>query len=339
MPDLCTEAQSGIDVSVLIVNYNGLRFLPPLLDGLARAFQRFRHETIVVDNASTDGSAAFLAQRTDVQAVLESRNTGFTEGNNIAARHARGRVLLLLNNDTAVIEPLDALVEAALQSEVGAVGCRLEYSDGRLQHSMGLAHTPVRLVASWLGLEKRAGVARVFRKFETNAALYAQAQPQVDWVSGACLATRADVWRRLGGLDEAFFMYCEDVDYAMRVRAQGLRVAYLPRPTVVHYEGAGKAWIGEAALLRTVRSYFILLSKHHGPFAARAVAAGLAPLFAARAFVFGWRSRRSQGPQARLNHDKALAYARAVAAVRVGARGSRNPDAVRPAGAQSPTPH
>lgn len=300
-------------VSVVVVNYNGMRFLPAFFDSLTRAFQRHSHEVIVVDNASTDGSAEWLKAREDIVLLMLRVNTGFTGGNNVGARQARGRVLLLLNNDTRLLEPLDGLVDEALQSDVGAAGCRLVYGDSRQQYSIGLEHTWPRIVLSWLGLERRPGSHALFRKFETDDGVYLTRQPRVDWVSGACLATRREVWDRLGGLDAELFMYCEDVDYGRRVRQAGLRVSYLPRPVVMHYEGGGKAWPGAKALMRTTRSYFIYVAKTHGQAAARCLSASLALVFATRALTFRMLSawRPNEGG-AEVRREKAAGFALAM---------------------------
>ena len=301
-------------VSVIVVNYNGLRFLEACLDGLQRAFERHDAEIIVVDNASTDGSLAWLRARADITLVALTINTGFTGGNNAGARLARGDVLLLINNDTLVPGPLDALVDAALDPVVGAAGCQLRYGDGRLQHSIGLAHTLPRLVLSWLGLEKHARAPALLRKYETAAEVYATAQGDVAWVSGACLATRRAVWERLGGLDDDLFMYCEDVDYGRRVHALGLRVVYSPAPVVTHFEGGGGPWIGSAALRRTARSYFIYTRKCSGPAAARALGALLGTVFAARGLAFRALAVCAKTPAGRnVRHAKAGGYRAAAA--------------------------
>jgi GT2 family glycosyltransferase len=302
-------------VSVLIVNYNGAAFIDALLDTLGRAFDRHASEVIVVDNASTDGSRERLRERGDIRLVLLADNLGFAAGNNIAASQARGSVLLLLNNDARVDSPLDALVDAALEMDVGAVGCRVHYGDGRLQHTIGLAHTPLRIALSWLGWERRAGLPDVFRKFETDSRRYAVPHADVAWVSGACLATRADVWRRVDGFDPDLFMYCEDVDYCRRVRAAGWRVGYRPEPVVVHLEAGGKAWPGAFALLRTCRSYYVLITKTAGRGRARALSLWLGALFGARSLAFGAIATLQAAPRVALCRDKSAGYGRASRAM------------------------
>lgn len=301
-------------VSVIVVNYNGLPFLDGFFASMQRAFERYEHELIVVDNASTDGSVQRLRARRDIRLFALTLNTGFTGGNNIGVAQARGEVILLLNNDTKLTGPLDALIDAALDPNVGAAGCRLNYGDGRLQCSVGLEHTVPRIALSWLGLEKRSGAPSLLRKYETDPAFYARPQERVAWVSGACLATRKAVWQRVGGLDADLFMYCEDVDFCLRVRRLGMRVAYLPSPVVIHYEGGGRPWVGARALLHTVRSYYIYTAKASGAFAARALSGLLAGVFAVRwgAFsVLALVTRAATGRE--LHRLKAAGFGRAFA--------------------------
>jgi len=278
LPDRVTP-----DVCVVIVNYNGGHFLDACLASLQGAFVRHRHEVIVIDNASSDGSQALLRARTDIEYIESDRNLGFTGGNNRAALAARAPLLLLLNNDTWIPAPLDALVERFRDEHVGVAGCRLTYGDGRCQPSVGYEHSPLRLLLSWLGLAKLHFLPSLFRRLETDAAFYARRHDDVAWLSGACLLTRTALWHRLGGFDEDIFMYCEDVDYCRRVRALGRRVVYDPAATVVHYEGAGKPWIGAAAMRRTCRSYLLYLQKHYGTVARCIVAPCLAAAMLARA--------------------------------------------------------
>lgn len=151
---------------------------------------------------------------------------------------------------------------------------------------MGLDHHPVRLVFSWLGLEKKHYLPAIFRRVESSADFYKQNHPSVDWVSGACLATPHVLWEKLRGLDDSFFMYCEDVDYCLRVRKSGLRVSYVANTLVTHYEGAGRPWIGNAALNRTTRSYGLYLHKHYSRNVARVTSLALAAVFFMRSLAF-----------------------------------------------------
>jgi GT2 family glycosyltransferase len=301
------------DVSVLIVNFNGMQFLDNCLNSLKTAFVRHTYETIIIDNASSDGSQAFLRERKDIRYIESPDNLGFTGGNNRAASIARGNVLLLLNNDTCISSNLDTLIDIALDEDVGAVGCRLVYGDGRLQFSVGLDHSPLRIVLSWLGLEKRHRLPSLFRRTQTDPVFYGASHPNVDWVSGACLATRRDVWNRLEGLDEKFFMYCEDVDYCLRVRKMGKRVAYHADAIVIHFEGAGKTWVGGMALKRTVHSYHVFIQKHFGSVYVKAVALALGCVFLMRSFSFRCAGLLTRGKEKKaLFFDKSVCYRKAA---------------------------
>jgi GT2 family glycosyltransferase len=292
-------------VSVLVVNFNGERLLAGCLDAI-RQWVDVPHEVIVVDNGSDDGSVALIeAKYPEARLVRSERNLGFTGGNNLAAAHATAPLLLLLNADARLASALTAALELASRDEVGAVGCRLTYPGGRLQASIGYEHTPVRLVASWLGLDRVRRAPALCHRTVTDPAHYDVEHRDVAWVSGACLITRAEVWRRLGGLDERYFMYVEDVDYCRRVRDLGLRVAYTPDTTVEHLEAGGRSWVGRRALLSTSRSYAIFTRKFYGGAAEILVRAALGLVFVLRAAAYQASTLATASPDVR---DKAASY-------------------------------
>ncbi|WP_417070247.1 glycosyltransferase family 2 protein [Niveibacterium terrae] len=273
-------------VSVIVVNYNGLGFLADCIDSIERAFEQLSFEIVVVDNASCDGSQQWLRERADIVYLESPENLGFTGGNNLGALHARAEKLLFINNDTRVESRLDGLIDLLDDPTVGIAGCRLLYGDGRQQFSIGFDHTPIRIFLSWLGLERFHRMPSLFRRQETDPSVYRQAKRDCQWVSGACFAIRADVWRRLEGFDTRFFMYCEDVDLCLRIRQFGLRVVYSPQARVTHFEGAGKSWVGPAALRRSACSYLLFVRKHYGAFRVIALSLALGSLFLIRALAF-----------------------------------------------------
>jgi GT2 family glycosyltransferase len=179
-------------------------------------------------------------------------------------------------------------------------------------------------VLSWLGLGNCARASRWFKRVESRAEFYQSYRPAVDWVSGACLLTRRALWQRLGGFDETFFMYCEDVDYCRRVRQAGSAVAYLPAQLVLHYEGAGKAWAGERTLLRTCRSYLLYVGKHFGRGRRARVGLALAAVFFGRSLCYGARALLPRQPL--LPREKFHAYARAAVFLFSAGIGRRDPE-------------
>lgn len=277
---------SNPDVSVIIVNFNGLRFLDECINSIKNAFIKYETEIIVVDNDSTDSSQQWLRDREDIIYIESKVNTGFTGGNNLGATYAKGDKLLFINNDTKVVNSLDPLIDLLDRPEVGISACRLQYGDQRQQYSIGYEHTPLRIALSWLGTEKYYQLPTIFRRLETSASTYLNSQNNVNWVSGACFAIRRTDWQKLGGFDTDFFMYCEDVDLCRRIRNLGYSIAYTSESLVTHYEGAGKAWIGSAALKRTAQSYQIFTRKHFGNTQAAALSYVLGFIFGARAIAY-----------------------------------------------------
>lgn len=122
-------------VSVVIVNYNGLKFLNHCINSLHTALVNHAFEIIIVDNASTDGSREWLRQRNDIVYVQSEENLGFTGGNNLGASHARADRLLFINNDTFANTTLDYLVDLLDDPTIGIAACRLIYADQRQQFS------------------------------------------------------------------------------------------------------------------------------------------------------------------------------------------------------------
>lgn len=247
-------------VSVLIVSYNNRavlgRCLAPLVanDGL---------EVILHDNASTDGSADLVAERFPSVRVLTSPdNVGFARGVNAAARHAVGEYLLLLNPDT---EPPSALAEemvAALEeSGAAAVGVRQVDSAGFYQLACGPGPS------LWADLLRKIVQLRLDRRDQRIAdwlqRLLREAR-DVPWVAGSCLMVRRDAFRAVGGFDDDFFLYFEDIDFCLRLRAAGMRVRYDPRVTLVHHRGVSAA-SNRAVAQRAYRdSQLRFWSKHRG---------------------------------------------------------------------------
>ncbi|MBI5557981.1 MAG: glycosyltransferase family 2 protein [Deltaproteobacteria bacterium] len=277
----------NILVSIIIVNYNGKHFLDDCLSSIKKLVS-VPYEIIIVDNASSDGSCDYIKTSwPDIKLVESKENSGFTGGNNLGVSQARGALLFLVNNDTKLLSDIKVACNMfSVDPNLGVVGGRLYYGDGRQQFSIGLEHSPLRIILSWAGAKKVKMLPSLFRREILDEESYTLPHDSVSWVSGACLITRRALWQKLHGLDEQYFMYVEDVDYCKRVRLAGYRVAYTPGLQIVHYEGAGKAWVGDMALARSLRSYLIYTEKFYGPFAALFLRFGLSLIFFLRALAY-----------------------------------------------------
>jgi len=233
-------------------------------------------QTIVVDNASTDGSADVAARaKPDARLIRNAENAGFGRACNQGAAAAGASSLLFLNPDARLTPgALDALMRVLDEdAHVGIVGPRTVNDDGTPQLSFGPA---LGLLAEWRQRRLVRGVRRrdpaTLRRVEALTA--AAADP--DWVSGSCLLVRRRTFEQVGGFDEAFFLYEEDVDLCVRARAAGWSVRFEPRAVVRHALGRSMARHPERARLEYHRSHLRYYQKHNGAPATAALRAGIA---------------------------------------------------------------
>lgn len=213
--------------TILVPVHDGWHLTLACLEAIRAAPTQVSHEIIVLDDHSTDGTYEHLRLRDDIKLLRNPRNLGYLRSCNEGARHAAGRFLVLLNNDT-LVEPgwLDELV-GTFDSvpEAGLVGAKLVYPDGRLQEAGGILWHDG---SGW----------NYGRGDDPDRPDYCYRR-DVDYCSAACIALPTALWRSLGGFDERYApAYYEDSDLAMRVRAAGRRVIYQPLARVVHAEGS-----------------------------------------------------------------------------------------------------
>ncbi|RJP74068.1 MAG: glycosyltransferase [Candidatus Zixiibacteriota bacterium] len=231
---------SQVDITVVIVSYNVRSFLDHCLQSVRLASAGLAVQTIVVDNASADDSAAMVAQRyPDVTLIANRENVGFGRANNQAFELARGEAVLVLNPDAFVQEDtLRRLLERLQASpEAGAVGPKIIKPDGRFEpRSKRGFPTP------WVAFSYLSGLAALFpRNPRFSHYLLTHLDPdrehEVDALSGCCMMVRRDLLQRLGGFDPDFFMYGEDLDLCYRIHQQGYRIIYSPATRIVHFKG------------------------------------------------------------------------------------------------------
>lgn len=253
-------------VSILVVNWNTRDVTLQCLRSLEEARLGVPHEVILVDNASSDGSAGAIAEAfPNVQLIANDRNRGFAAANNQAYAASRGRHVLLLNSDTLVragqIEALAAFLEST--PEAGVVGPKLLNADGSFQ----LSACP--FVRPWDVYFEHARFPRALQPHAQRSPRrlyrFAEDAPMaVDYVIGAALMIRRAVVEAIGPLDEGFFMYGEEQDWCLRAKAAGWGVYYLPTAAITHLGGASAELAPDPMLAARFASSFRLLGKHRG---------------------------------------------------------------------------
>ena len=225
-----------MDLSVVTVNWNTRELLSQCLRSVYEMAVGVDLEVLVVDNGSTDGSFEMVRREfPQVRLIENAENVGFARANNQAMASSHGRYLLLLNSDAVVRSgALQALCRFMDQwAEAGIVGGKLINPDGSFQASY-MDFPTIR--DEVLLLTK---LYRLFRSpyFPSHPPAESQQVSEADWVPGACLMIRRETLEQVGGLDEDYFMYSEEVDWCWRVKRSGWKVFYLPEAEVLHWGG------------------------------------------------------------------------------------------------------
>jgi N-acetylglucosaminyl-diphospho-decaprenol L-rhamnosyltransferase len=276
-------------ISVVVVSFNARDHLLACLAAV-EAHLALPHEVTVVDNASTDGSPAAVRERFPrVKVIANAENVGFSRANNQGIRLGSGEYVLILNSDAEIaagsVEALAGVLDA--RADVGIVGPRTRFPDGRIQVSFGPMLAPR---AEWRQRHLVRGVARGDPCTLAHVEAMAATEHEPAWVSGSCFLARRRALLSVGLFDEDFFLYEEDVDLCIRVAAAGWRIVYTPAAEVIHHKGASMA--GASAALEYHRSHLHFYAKHHG----RGLRAALRGVLAARGAT-AWLTAR--GPEAR----------------------------------------
>ncbi|MBC7224061.1 MAG: glycosyltransferase family 2 protein, partial [Anaerolineae bacterium] len=274
------------DFSVIVVNWNTRDLLRECLASVVAQVGEVALELLVVDNASTDGSAQMVPQEFPQARLWENaENRGFAAANNQAIAQARGRYLFLLNSDAALrpgaLRALAGFLDA--HPEAAVAGPLVLNPDGTVQASC------FRFPTAWDVFCEMSFLTALFPRspFFNRRGMGGfdrRTVREVDWVLGAAMAVRREWAERVGGLDEGYFMYVEEMDWCRRIREAGGRVFFFPRAEVVHHGGVSRARAKAAILPRAFASRFRYYERFHGRGYARLVRAltlaGLLPRMA-----------------------------------------------------------
>ena len=254
-------------LSVILVQYNNAGLTKKAIESF-RNWVLCDHEILLVDNASTDADARKVFEHEEgVRCIFNNENLGFGKANNIAARNATGDTLLFLNNDTITTMDFASpiLREFGEDPALGIAGPRLLNADGSFQISGGSLPTfavEIRDKLLYYLVDKGNVAAR------NHAERRSMRNREVGWVTGAALFIKADLFNRLGGFDDSFFMFFEDKDLCLRARNVGYSVRYVPEPALVHLRGGSSRSPGIRAVYRdSQKTYY----GKHRPWVERAL--------------------------------------------------------------------
>lgn len=247
-----------IQLSIIILSYNTkelvIECIQSILDHYKDQFEKDVFEIILLDNASTDNSAKEIEKKFDKAKnfliVKSESNNGFSKGNNIGARKAKGKYLLFLNSDTVLLDKgLNGMVEyMGRHSEIGVLGGKLENENGTSQNSAG----------------RFFNIINTFLTLFFGDVRYVRFSPLkdtvVDWVSGASMMVRRDIFEKIGGFDEKFFMYMEDMEFCFRMKKNGYATCFCPNVKIVHREQGSSN--REFAIINIYKGIIYFYKKH-----------------------------------------------------------------------------
>lgn len=254
-----------IDLSIVIVNWNGLTVLRNCLASIYGTPQEISFEVLLVDNASHDESVAVVQRDFPQVKILQNQqNRGFAAANNQAFAVAQGRYVLLLNNDTVVLD--DALTASVRfmdnQPKVGAMGCRCEFLNRTFQTSCYRFNDPLELFMTRLlplgsVNNERLNYGRYWGRAFTEPT-------DVDVVAGCYMVLRREVIASTGGFDEDFFMYGEDEEWCWRIKQAGRRIVYFPGAKIIHLHRFSSNQTRRAPRIMESMSPMLVLHKRRG---------------------------------------------------------------------------
>jgi GT2 family glycosyltransferase len=257
-------------LSIIIVNYNTYTLTKQTIESVIEKEHPFQYEILLVDNASSDGSIERLQKdfnelilQGTLQIFINEINLGFAKANNIGIRVAIGEYILLLNSDTVVKEDCleKCLVQMQSDNNIGALGCKVLLSDGKLDHACKRGFP-----------NPKASLYYLLKLYKIDPLKYGQYNAlnlhedevgEVDCLTGAFMLMPKDVLNKIGLLDEDFFMYGEDIDLCYRIKDGGYKILYYPNAQIIHYKGGSSKKKRTKVIYDFHKAMWIFYKKHY----------------------------------------------------------------------------
>ena len=298
-----------MDLSIVIVNWNTREMLRNCLDSIPVQHRGLRVETIVIDNASEDGSGTMVSTEfPGVHLIQNTENLGFATATNQGLRIASGRHMLLLNSDTLVhgVVLADSVRYMDAHPDVGMMGCKVLNEDGTTQMTCSRFPSFFNLVLQTFGLNRlqRPRWLQRYQMLDWNR----NDEREVEVISGCYLLVRRETLQRIGLLDEAFFLYGEETDWCRRCAADGWKLTFAPVGCITHLGSGSSRQLNYRRDLMLSEGTVRLHRKHGGPVAAIGVWLLLLLFNLSRSLYWSLRSvpDQSDGTVARAEHFRSV---------------------------------
>lgn len=249
-----------MDLSIIILSYNTKNITDECLRRLQLSSPSGAHsyQTIVLDNASKDGSVEMIKKKYPWVELIESKvNTGYSKGNNIAFKKAKYPVVLFLNSDVYLEQDtLFKALEYFKNHDCDTLGVKLIFENGRFQPSAGNLPDPLNTVFWILGL------GQIFNPFHPKNESFFSQEKEVGWIMGAFFLIKKEVFEKVGKFDEKIFMYMDEVDLCKRIKMAGYKICFTPTISVTHLHRASSKDFPEQALTKELNGIKFYLKKY-----------------------------------------------------------------------------
>lgn len=235
-----------IDLSIVIVSWNTKQILENCLHSVYEQTKDIDFEVIVVDNDSSDFSAEMIEQQfPQVILVKSPKNVGFAAGNNLGFLECTGEYVLLLNSDTIVLAGAlqKTIFYAKTRPEYGVISCKVLNEDFTLQANCSMLPSNINFSLQVFGLNKIFPKNRFFGRSDMTWWDYSN-ERDVEVLKGCFMLVTKSALDKVGGLDERFFMYCEEIDWCMRFAQAGWKLGFYPQAEIIHLGGSSSAKLG-----------------------------------------------------------------------------------------------
>lgn len=283
-----------MDVSFIIVNWNTKKLLEQAIASIYKHAKDINYEIIVVDNASTDGSAEHVKRKfPKVKLIINNQNLGFAKANNQAIKIAKGEFIFLLNSDAYLIdESLKNLITRARQiPNLGAIAPQILNEDRSIQQSVGYNPDLVRVIL-WMSFIDDLPFGDFLKPYHVDHDRFYKKEHKVDWITGAAFMIPRNVIAKVGLLDANIFMYGEDVDWCLRIKYAGFEIYYSPAARLIHIGRGSAGKISKNAILGEYKGLIYVYTKHKGKFSLQMLRLLLKIGALARIIIFGALGRK-----------------------------------------------
>lgn len=248
------------ELSIIIVNYNGEKYLKNCFDSIYKKCSNINFEIVVIDNNSKDNSVSLIKNNYKKVKLIESKNNlGFAKGNNEAVKHANGKYVLLLNNDTILLNTISSAIKLLEQDKtIGAVGIKMLNGEKKYTASTG-KFPSLKGISFFSSLN--------YKKNGFSSGNFKKDSIEVDWLAGCFVLLSKELYQQINGFDEDYFMYVEDVDFCKKIASKNKKRLFLTNLSYIHFGG-----FNPERQPQLIDSYFLYVKKHmNNSFVLRAI--------------------------------------------------------------------